>query len=292
MKNIRLVLACVLVTGAYVASAGADEVVPVVKPATWSARVGRPVEVMLSAEAARSIAPQDVRVIVRSRGAQELIEPQPARGSGPRTWRFSPRHEGTCIIATRLEPSSSTAGERTFRYEKLFLRVAPENPEVRSTLRPSASATARFGHRLELAPLVDPACLLVGADLPVRVKFDGLNLKGATVVARCEPGPGVPGGGDTPEVKAFSSDDPEPEAPPAALLLRTNESASVNIPIRSAGLWTISVEHRPAGERPDANDAARFVATMTFVVSEADPEKADQKRPGQQPGDKVGEFPA
>jgi hypothetical protein len=104
MKSVRAVSAWVLVTSVWVLSAGADEVAPAVRPAAWAARVGQPVEVRLAGEAAPSIAPQDVRVIVRSRGAQELIEPQPAGESGLPVWRFGPSHEGTWVVASRIEP--------------------------------------------------------------------------------------------------------------------------------------------------------------------------------------------
>ncbi len=270
MKSVRAVSAWVFLTSVCVLSAGGDEVAPAVRPVAWAARVGQPVEVRLAGEATASIAAQDVRVIVRSRGAQELIEAQPAGESGLLVWRFGPRHEGTCVVASRIEPSSSTAGDRTFRYEKLFLRVAPEDPEARIVVRPSASATARFGHRLELAPLVDPAALLVGADLPVRVKFDGLNLQGAAVVVRCQPGRGAPSDAARQDGRDSSVDARKPAAPPRTLHLKTNKSASVNIPIREAGLWTITVEHRPAGDVPDGGGADRFVATMMFVVTQAD----------------------
>jgi hypothetical protein len=148
--------------------------------------------------------------------------------------------------------------------------VAPADPEARIIVRPSASATARFGHRLELAPLVDPAALLVGADLPVRVKFDGLNLQGATVVVKCQPRQGPPSDAARQDARGSSVDDRQPAAPPRKLHLKTNKSASVNIPIREAGLWTITVQHRPVGGAPEGHGADRFVATMMFTVTRAD----------------------
>ena len=277
------VAAIAIILASLGSSSSADDAAPVLRPQSWAPRVGDPLELRPTGPSAESLAVEDVRVIVRSRGAQGLIEPQRTRESGPGFWRFAPRHEGTCVIATTIEPARPAAGGRILRYEKLFVRVAPKDPEARAVVRPSASATARFAHRLELAPLVDPACLLVGADLPIRVKFEGLNLKGATVVAKCEPNRGAAEG---PSPGAPMTADQE-RAPKAArgtpLRLTTNDSASVNVPIRSAGLWTITIEHRPGGGEADGRDGDRLVATMMFLVTEADQEEVGGPQSGRKP---------
>ncbi|HVP10268.1 MAG TPA: DUF4198 domain-containing protein, partial [Phycisphaerae bacterium] len=249
MKPLRPVLFAAvtpLLLGGRPALAGAEEITPVFQPPSLFARVGQPVELKLPPRLAEPIAPRDIRMVVRSYGAQELIEPQTGEKGGPLAWRWTPRRTGACIVATAIEPSSVAAGERTFRYEKLFLRAESGDPTAAPVMRPSASTIARFAQRLELCPMVDPLCLLIGADLPVRVKFDGADLKGATVAAKVEPA----GGG-----------------PSTTLTFITNDSAAVNVPVTTPGLWMVAIEYRP--EAGDQGKSDRFVATMMFVVEEA-----------------------
>jgi hypothetical protein len=254
--------------------AAAGELTPLVTPPTWSPRVAQPVALTLPADVARSVSPKHVRLIVRSRGAQRLITPEISPDSGAGIWRFTPNHQGTCVIATVIEPPADATTGATFRYEKLFVQVAPEDPAALAPKSPSASATARFAHRLELAPLVDPACLLVGADLPLRVKFEGVNATGVQVIARCQPVPSSPGGSASANTNVGAGDRPR-AARSRVHRLTTNQSAAVNVPIDRPGLWTITTEHRPANKKPGDAGPARFVATMMFVVHEPDAAQAD-----------------
>ncbi len=275
--RLPVAVACTLVIVVVAPMAAAGELTPLVTPPTWTPRVAQPVVLTLPAEVARSVSPEHVRLIVRSRGAQRLITPETTAGSGTAIWRFTPHREGTCIIATVIEPPADSAAGATFRYEKLFLLVAPEDPAALAPKSPSASATARFAHRLELAPLVDPACLLVGADLPLRVKFEGGNLTGARVIARCQPVRSSPGSSPSANTNVGSSDLPR-AARASVHRLTTNQSAAVNVPIDRPGLWTITTEHRPAGKKPGDGGPARFVATMMFVVH--GPDDGAQADPG------------
>ncbi len=280
-------LACMLVLVVVAQIATAGELSPLVTPPTWTPRVAQPVVLTLPAEVARSVSPEHVRLIVRSRGAQRLITPETSAGSGAGIWRFTPNHQGTCVIATVIEPPVDSTTGAVFRYEKLFLQVAPEDPAALAPKSPSASATARFAHRLELAPLVDPACLLVGADLPLRVKFEGVNLTGVRVIARCQPV--RPSSGSSPPANTNGVSNDRPGAARAGVhRLTTNQSAAVNVPIDRPGLWTITTEHCPADKKPGDDGPVRFVATMMFVVhgpddgAQADPLRHHARHAGRE----------
>ncbi len=220
--------------------------------------VGQPFEWQLDGIAAEAAACGEVRVVVRSRGEQGRITPTADEFSDAELWHFTPQREGTHVIATVCEPPAITDLhiERLYYYEKQFVRVNPADPESTGTAGPSASATAKFGHRLEMIPLVDPAFLTVGADLPLRVTFDGAGLNGVPITMT------VPA----------SAGETEGEQP--ADNLQSNTSGGINVKINRAGRWTITVQHQVAVDRsltgPEevvaAAGPARFVARITFDV--------------------------
>jgi hypothetical protein len=235
----------------------ADERAPAIRPESWIAHAGRAVDLRLADRRLRD----SVRLVVRSRGAQEWVPPTTAEPGASLVWRFTPPVEGTYIFAATIEPPDTDAGPASDRYEKLFLRAAPRDAEVRDALQPSPSATAAFGHRLELVPVVDPTCVRVGDDLPVRVKFDGDDLAAAVVTVRRDGRDGEvanheqPGGRDA-----------------RSAVLHSNASGTINLRVTGPGIWILSVEHLAAGDPKIDEPPRRYVATMAFAV-------ADEPRP-------------
>ena len=234
---------------------------PMLKTQTANANVGAAYQIDLNDAA--TVSPGHVRIILRSHGDQSLLTPRQDDSSGATTWRFTPKRPGTHVIAATAEPPAAQKSPRVFRYEKHFIRVAPAGPQTPETRRPSASATARFGHRLELAPMVDPAWLIVGSDLPIRVKFDGLDLKNVELVATCR----MPPGRDAkPPDSSAPATDPETKTPVKTVRVQTGDSSFANLLIRSTGLWTVTLQHRPIGS---ADKSEIFIAIMQFTVTDA-----------------------
>jgi hypothetical protein len=243
----------VFLATAAVATAGA---VPIVQPRTLSSQKGKPIE--LRADLAPSSGA--FHVVARLRGTQKILENAAGADRQPMIWQYTPADVGTCIIATTIEPPADAAEPRTHRFEKLFLPVTEADSNGQNA--PSASATARFGQRFELTPLVDPTCIPVGADLPIRVKFDGKDLPDATVsVTRLDNWP-------PPSTTSSPSNS-----------LKTNASGAINVRIDHPGTWIVSVEHTAtpptAGSAQNAspgqksNEPDRFVTVMTFRISDS-----------------------
>ena len=88
---------------------------------------------------------------------------------------------------------------------------------------PSAAVTARFGLAFEITPLVDPASLEAGSDLPLRVHFAGPGLGGVD-----------------------SGRDAEGDFTRQSVL--TGESGGALIRVERAGRWLVSVQHHANGQ--------------------------------------------
>lgn len=229
--------------------------------------VGSPLELRLDTVAAEAAAGGQVRVVVRSRGEQGLIGVEDAGDGQAELWRFTPDYEGTYVIATACEPPLITDGdaERLYFYEKQFIRVVPAEAGMTGNEGPSASATAKFGHRLELIPMVDPAFLTVGADLPLRIKFDGAGLQGIPVTLS------TPAGSDGADKNQSSEE------------LKANSSGGVNVRINRPGKWTITVQHEVPidlglvgpPEVMKTRGPARFVARIVFEVRDQQDEAGE-----------------
>jgi len=232
--------------------------------------IGQPLEWQLEGVAAEAAACGEVRVVVRSRGEQGRITATAEAISEAGLWRFTPQQEGTYVIATVCEPPTITGSniERLYYYEKQFVRVGPTEPDSLGATGPSASATAKFGHRLELIPMVDPAFLTVGADLPLRVQFDGAGLHGIPITL-------------TVPASAGATEGEQP-----ADNLKSSTPGGFNIHISHAGKWTVAVQHQVAVDRsltgPEeviaAAGPARFVARITFDVRADSAQKSEAEK--------------
>ncbi|MCZ6681810.1 MAG: DUF4198 domain-containing protein [Planctomycetota bacterium] len=283
--NRRFTAAAVFVLAAGPRLLLAAEPVPLMVLTPQTARVGKPLVLRVDDDSGMA-RDSDIRVIVRFRGDQELVEPRVDPASKSKTWRFTPRGAGTYVISTSIEPTSASRTDRLFQYEKMIVVVAPDGPVTDVPARPSASAIARFGHRLEIDSMVDPSCLMIGGVLPVRIKFDGKTMKNMELVVACRPTevlagakpvPAAPagevGGGPPPDVtRTFKSD--------------TGENDFARIPIRDAGRWILVAEHKPDADGVRIRPGDRFVATLEFRVNRP---KAEAGRSENRPADKRGE---
>lgn len=267
--NRRLTAAALIVLGAGTRILFAADPVPLMEVKSGTARVGAPL-VLRANDDSEVVRESDIRVVVRFRGNQELVEPEVDGKSKAKTWRFTPGGAGAYVISTSFEPESMVRTNRLFQYEKLFVRIAPDGAGSGARARPSASAMARFGHRLEIDAMLDPSCLMVGGELPVRVKFDGSTLKDKDLTASWHPG----------ETGATSKSSDAGAGGPTTDTARTfkfntGENDFARIPIVGPGRWTLVVEHRPEADGARIRQGDRFVATMEFQVN---PSEADAGR--------------
>src|SRR5262245_64615744 len=118
---------------------------PLLQPQSWAVQAGKPVEV----RAADAAPGATVRFVARLRGSQRIVDAEPLVAGQPAQWRYTPEATGTVIFSAALEPAADAKPPKTFRYEKLFLRVSAADGS-KSPPEPSASAMARFGQRFEL----------------------------------------------------------------------------------------------------------------------------------------------
>lgn len=264
---------------------------PLIEPASWAPRLGETIE-LRSREAA--VRPESMDILVRHRGAQARLEAQSVDGA-PR-WRWKPEQTGTVVFTSSIELTKREGIARTCVYEKLLLRVRSADGQLDSGAGPSASAIARFGHRLELTPLVDPTHLRMGADLPIRVKLEEANLKNAAVQVRCEdsrdaardqPRAG-PAADDKPadrprkEGDASDASPGEKTASTRAAGIQTNDDGIANVRIDRAGRWIISVVVDPTPGTTQAGE--QLVGIMTFaVLSGNDAPRADRQEDQKKP---------
>ncbi len=137
------------------------------------------------------------------------------------------------VIAARQKTATAGAPgrERYSRYSKLVMDAPGEDTPL----------LAPLGHRLEIVPEANPARLREGADLPVRILFDGQPLAGVWVSA----GPaGMKGH----------------QFPAGA---RTDSAGRTLLGVRTKGLWYVRLIHMIPSPDPDV-EWRSFFATLTF----------------------------
>jgi uncharacterized GH25 family protein len=96
---------------------------------------------------------------------------------------------------------------------------------------PSAAMTYRLGLTLEIAPLVDPLPLLPGDQLPLEVRFEGVELAGVRTRVEFRSNQG----GDSDDTGSVVLD------------AATDDSGTVLMPIDAPGQYIATVIHDPAG---------------------------------------------
>ena len=129
--------------------------------------------------------------------------------------------EGKSCSLVQVDLGAPSAGERSDAWQlatRCTKIVACARTSRRSRQRSSAVVTAKTGSRIEIRPLLNPAVLVPGSDLPVRLYFEGESVPAGRVEA-------VAGSG----------------ARQAAISDRVG-IAFLRIPV--AGDWTVRFSHR------------------------------------------------
>jgi uncharacterized GH25 family protein len=134
--------------------------------------------------------------------------------------------DGLYVNRSKREVPGATASSHTLKYNVTYLKpgAAPDRPQ---------------GLPLEIVPLVDPAGLKAGADLPVRVLADGKPLAGAAL-------------------------HPDYVNDGNATSAKTDAQGRVTLRVRNNGWNVVGVELRvPTPDSPDASVRGMF-ATLSF----------------------------
>ena len=182
------------------------------------------------------------RLVARSHGAQQRIDPTPAVGADYVEHIFD--HAGPAMLVLAAGPPSergkSDAWQRTTHCTRLHLRVTVpgQATDEDGAFRSDPGQTAKLGLKIEVLPLIVPTSLRIGDDFPVRAYFNGSAQRGAVVAAY---------------------------RPDGAIVEETTDSVgSARFKIDQAGKWIVRFEHLhhgvtyagdvvfdvPAGARP------------------------------------------
>ncbi|MDO3377231.1 DUF4198 domain-containing protein [Geoalkalibacter halelectricus] len=103
------------------------------------------------------------------------------------------------------------------------------------------------GQPLEILPLVDPASLAVGEELPVRVLFRGLPFQGSLDATW----------------DGYAGPDEY------ALSLETDAEGQARIPLSASGLWLIKAAMQEPHPQPEFCDYQTYTSTLTFRLPSA-----------------------
>ncbi|CAN5122871.1 DUF4198 domain-containing protein [soil metagenome] len=194
--------------------------------------------------------------------------------------RHRPATPGQKIVAVRLHPTSvreSAAGFRNY----LVVEGAPDALQryERQGKMPIDSITRRYakyaktlveagangprafakpvGHPLEFVPLADPAALIAGDSVAVRLLFVGHPLPGLRVHAS-----GVPAEAEM-DAEAAAADGPAMDAV-------TDADGVVRFPVARAGLWNVRTLHIVPAALGSGADWDTHWASLVFNVDAAE----------------------
>jgi uncharacterized GH25 family protein len=176
--------------------------------------------------------------------------------AGP-AFRLTISKEGVYLIAARIKPGVFTT---TPEGRKWADRKGVENPIKCTAFQIEAKTILVAGGAdrnlerdtglpLELMPLINPAHLTAGAELPVRVLFRG------------EPLAGIP-------VRAVFAGYAEtaPKDKPYAVEAVTDAKGQATLPLDRAACWLINLSHTIPHPEPERCDDDRYSATFTLQV--------------------------
>lgn len=156
---------------------------------------------------------------------------------------------GVYILAARQVPSfyslTADGGRRGSRLDHPEALSCSESANSMKALvaHGSGGDPARLlGHPLEILPLVDPAGLKAGDELPVRVLFRGEPFQG--------------------QVEATW--DTHPDKDEYAVTNVTDEMGRTSIPLGSAGLWLVTAKVQEPHADKALCDYQTYTATLTF----------------------------
>ncbi len=167
------------------------------------------------------------------------LAPRSVRASGPGFKRYM-ELEGAAALAARYEhegilPKADSITRRYDKYAKTLVQVGTAGPRAFSRL---------VGHLVEFVPLRDPATLLAGDTLPVRLLYKGQPLGAMHLHAGIAAGAAAP--------RDFS--------------IETDRLGVARIPLDRAGLWNVRTLHIVPAERGSGADWDSHFATIVFAV--------------------------
>jgi hypothetical protein len=188
-------LACLLATlvGPAVAAAATPGTFLKLDDDTLQVTAGRDVTMTLETPEREAWSQANVcRFQVRTFGRVETIEPDPNRTSTEMTYRFN--EPGYAMVILAAGPGSTKGQtdsiQRAPYCAKLLVRVDPDPADAQARAAPmkSPGLMAKTGMKVEVSPYIDPTSLPLeaienGADLPVRVYFEGISQKQVPVTA-------------------------------------------------------------------------------------------------------------
>ena len=127
------------------------------------------------------------RLVLRTYGKNQSLLPGGARaGTTSVACRFD--EPGYVMLILAAGPAEfkglSDSWQRTNYCSKVVLRVNPKSGEPSpEQLARDPGTGGKLGSKIEVLPYFSPVALTVGADLPVRVYFEGSSQRGAAVTA-------------------------------------------------------------------------------------------------------------
>ncbi|MEK6675791.1 MAG: DUF4198 domain-containing protein [Planctomycetota bacterium] len=172
----------------------------------------------------------------------------PVRITSPKqnTVDYTFEESGFGLVAVCYGPSDGVQRSDTWRHvtqcTKRIVRIVGEARKGESTPK-DPGVTAKVGQRFEIVPMISPAVLRPGDDLPIRVFVDYEKAISASVVA-------------------YAPDGSKHET-------TTDSVGAANIPIKRPGLWLIRHER--------VVDRVRIVAELVFEVEGTT--QAEENRP-------------
>ena len=190
---------------------------------------------------------------IRSGGEQHTITPQ-ALASDPRSGTITIDRVGPALLCLSVGPPESRghsdSWQRVSYCAKIILDVQPGPNQREERFMPNPGVTAKTGQKLEILPLVDPTTIRPGHDLPIRVYFEGVKIKGAKMTASV-----------TADGFAKTIDTIEAHHP-------TDSHGTTWFHVERAGTWTIRLEHDAPNHDNPHGAAEHYTAELIFQIGQ------------------------
>ncbi|MHC4065141.1 MAG: DUF4198 domain-containing protein [Planctomycetota bacterium] len=235
---------------------------PAVVPATLKPTARAPIrlELNLPTDPGRALATWDTanvaQLFVRSAGEQKSYLPL-GPAPGQRHVSLEVERAGPALLCIGVGPPEerghSDSWQRVTHCTKIVLNVQPRDPAATAGSTSNPGITAKTGQKVEILPLVDPTRLRQGDDLPVRVYYEGVKVKGALITATVHQGD-LAGAGVT--INAAR---------------QTDAHGTTWLPVTHAGTWVVRFSHQVEGRSDAPADSRQYVAELIFEVPEGGP---------------------
>lgn len=162
--------------------------------------------------------------------------------------RLGEKQRGDAMIGFSTRPRELAASEggpavRISRHVKLLFHIGRDRSDLPVA---SPALTARFGLKLEFVPLIDPLPLEPGAELPLRLRFDGPGLPRASVNVQF-----LPSGGGQESIQLAQR--------------KSDAEGHFVLPIHAPGIWHLRAVHEV--ELP-GGIVERHLAELVFRTGE------------------------